>query len=234
MKTSSGMDRTDADSRAPCLRWLRRAPAGIAEERAGRRLGVLSGTFNPPTLAHLALARQAASQLGLAEVLFVLPATPPHKERLEAPLADRAAMLVCAVEGEPTFSAASCTAGLFVEIHQALVTEYPADTRAVFLAGRDAAERILLRWPYADPGQALAEMFARFDVAVAARGGGFTLPAGSAAERYRGQIHGLELPAEFGSVSATRVRERLGRGENVAGVVSDEVAAYIVRHRLYR
>ena len=42
-----------------------------------RRLGILPGTFNPPTLAHIALARAALAQVD--EVLFVLPREFPHK-----------------------------------------------------------------------------------------------------------------------------------------------------------
>ena len=35
-------------------------------------------------------------------------------------------------------------------------------------------------------------------------------------------------------VSATEIRERVGRGESLAGLVAEPVEAYIVRNRLYR
>ena len=133
----------------PKLRWLRRAPAGIVTsasaggrpEPSAPRLGVLSGTFNPPTRAHLALAEHASRELRLDEVLFVLPETPPHKKQLEASLEDRAEMLLRALAGSKEFSAAIATHGLFLDIHRALAPHYPPGTRVFFLVGEDAAER---------------------------------------------------------------------------------------------
>src|SRR5437879_13843505 len=85
----------------PRLRWLRRAPAGISVKGADAprppRLGILSGTFNPPTRAHLALAEAALAALELAEVLFVLPEVLPHKDQLEASLEAREEMLLLAI-----------------------------------------------------------------------------------------------------------------------------------------
>ena len=43
-----------------------------------RRLGILPGTFNPPTRAHVALAEAALGEVD--EALFVLPRSFPHKE----------------------------------------------------------------------------------------------------------------------------------------------------------
>jgi nicotinate (nicotinamide) nucleotide adenylyltransferase len=214
------------------LRWLRRAPRGLAD-RAGR-LGVLSGTFNPPTLAHLALAQRALDLARLDEVLLVLPEAPPHKRDLEAPLADRAAMLERLAELDPRLSAAVTARGLFLEIHAAVAPNYPAGTRQHFLAGRDAAQRILLDWPYSDPRQALEEMFARFDVIVAERGGAFTIPVDSLLDRFRARIHTLEMPAEWEGVSATEVRRRLAEGEPINALVPATIVEYIRQRHLYR
>jgi nicotinic acid mononucleotide adenylyltransferase len=90
------------------MEFFRRAAA-----RPGR-LGVLAGTFNPPTRAHLALAQAA---LGCAdEVVFVLPRAFPHKAYGGASFEDRVRMLAAAVGDEPRFSIAASGAGLFIEI----------------------------------------------------------------------------------------------------------------------
>ena len=226
---------SDSPADEPTLRWLRHAPAGIAGSNQGEpRLGVLSGTFNPPTRGHLALSERAAEELSLDEVLFVLPETPPHKEELEASLDERAQMLLLALTGHPKFSAAITTHGLFLDIHRAVVQHYPAATRLFFLAGRDAAERILLRWPYENPEKALAEMFARFQFAVAERGGQLLVPADSPAARYKAQIYSVPMPPGYEKLSATLARELVGRGEPIEDVVPKEVASYIALCRLYQ
>jgi nicotinate-nucleotide adenylyltransferase len=222
------------DTQEPGLRWLLRAREGIAARQAqAPRLGVLGGTFNPPTRAHLILAAEATRALDLHEVLFVLPETPPHKGRLEAPLGDRAEMLTRAIASEPRSSAAVCTHGLLLDIHRAVAPEYPRETRIIFLTGRDAAERILLHWPYDDPLRALDAMFARFEFGVAAREGAFRFPPESAAARHAAKVHSFRLPPEFEPISATHVRKSLARGESVDQLLPSAVALFIRERGLY-
>jgi nicotinate (nicotinamide) nucleotide adenylyltransferase len=228
---------------APTLRWLRRASRGVLQltgpaapgaPASPPRLGVLSGTFNPPTLAHVALAERAMKQLRLSEVLFVLPAEPPHKAQLGASLEERAQMLWLTVQGRESFSAALCSHGLLLDIHRAAADHFPAATQYLFLAGRDAAERILVHWPYDDIVRALEEMFGRFDFGVADREGKLHLPAGSPAEKYRRQIHSIDLGENFYRISASEVRERAARQESIAELVPDGVAELIESRGLYR
>jgi nicotinate (nicotinamide) nucleotide adenylyltransferase len=232
-----------AKEKLPTLRWLRRATQGIASGRTSQvsqtgvtvpRLGVLSGTFNPPTRAHIALAEAASTQLKLDEVLFVLPEVPPHKTDLEASLEERAQMLWVAVQEHPQFSAALVSHGLFLDIHRAVAPHYPAETEIIFLVGKDAAERILLDWPYENLDQALAEMFAHFSFAVAVRSGNFRVPAGSAAEKYATKIIPLDLAEDVQEVSATRARKCAARGEELGEIVPDAVAEMIENRGLYR
>ena len=77
------------------------------------RLGILPGAFNPPTRAHMALAR--ASLAVTDEVLFVLPRAFPHKVYDGASFPDRLEMLRQALADEPRFSIASTDAGLFLD-----------------------------------------------------------------------------------------------------------------------
>lgn len=215
-------------------RWLRRAWSGQRRGAEVLRLGVLSGTFNPPTRAHLALAERAAEQLTLDEVVFVLPEMPPHKEQLEATLEERAELLVAAIRLRPDFSAAIVSHGLFLEIHEALEREYPPGIRMFILVGQDTAERILLRWPYEDSEEALRQMFARFDIVVADRGKAFQLPADSPAARNTSKIHLLQMRGGTAHISATRARERLQRDEPIADLVPPGVEDLIRRRGLYR
>jgi nicotinate-nucleotide adenylyltransferase len=49
------------------------------------KVALLGGTFNPPHLAHLLCASEAADQLGLDRVILMPVFTPPHKEIADDP-----------------------------------------------------------------------------------------------------------------------------------------------------
>ncbi len=180
----------------------------------GRRLGVLPGTFNPVTLAHLALAEAALKVVD--EVVFVLPRQFPHKAYSGASLDQRIELLGLALEGKRRFSAAICERGLFVEIAGECREAYGADVRLSFLCGRDAAERIA-NWDYGHPG-AFLEMLEQFDFLVAGRSGEYRPPEGLSSSFAR-----LDLNGTFDHVSASEVRTRIGRGEPWEHLVPEAV-----------
>jgi nicotinate-nucleotide adenylyltransferase len=171
---------------------------------APSRLGILPGTFNPITVAHVALARAALSQVD--EVVYVLPRVFPHKEYGNATFAQRVELLLAATGEEPGFSVAGANGGLFLEIAAECRAAYGNQAAFTFLCGRDAAERIV-NWDYGRPG-ALAGMLRQFDLLVAARGGEYAPPA-----EFRAAIRCIQLAEEFDRVSATEVRARVARGE---------------------
>ncbi|MGH9604335.1 MAG: nicotinate (nicotinamide) nucleotide adenylyltransferase [Terracidiphilus sp.] len=72
---------------------------------SGRRsVAYFGGSFDPPHLGHLAVARAARQALGLDRVLFAPVGTQPLKPRgASASFADRVAMTRLAIEDEPGF-----------------------------------------------------------------------------------------------------------------------------------
>lgn len=192
------------------MRFFQRAKSNPAA------LGILAGTFNPPTRAHLRLARAALGRVD--EVLFVLPRTFPHKSYDEVGFRERLAMLEAALKGEPRVSIGSSEGGLFIEIARECREVYPPGTRLVFLCGRDAAERIV-NWDYGKAG-AFAKMLDEFELLVAPRGGPYVAP-----EEMRGKIHSLEC--DCGGISATEVRERIRRGEPWEKLVPQEIVEMV-------
>jgi nicotinate-nucleotide adenylyltransferase len=169
-----------------------------------QKLGVLAGTFNPPTRAHIALARAALAVVD--EVLFVLPRMLPHKEWEGARFEDRLRMLKTAIEDEPRFSIAASERGLFIEIARECRAKYGPRVELYFLCGRDAAERIV-NWDYGHPG-AFVEQLTEYQLLVAPRKGDYEPPP-----EMRGRIHRLAVPPDYDEVSATEVRRRIGSGE---------------------
>src|SRR5204862_2850660 len=66
-----------------------------------KRVGIFGGTFNPPHLAHLVCASEAAVQLRLDRVLLTPVAVPPHKEaRADPGAAERLELCRLAVAGD--------------------------------------------------------------------------------------------------------------------------------------
>lgn len=70
----------------------------------GDLIGVLGGTFDPPHLAHLILADEACSVLGLKRVLWVVTAQPPHKQNQSiSSVEHRVAMVKLVTDADPMF-----------------------------------------------------------------------------------------------------------------------------------
>lgn len=67
-----------------------------------RPIGLLGGSFDPIHVGHVQLARDALTQLRLAEVRF-MPAGEPWQKAVVADAAQRAHMVELAIRGEPKF-----------------------------------------------------------------------------------------------------------------------------------
>ena len=178
-----------------------------------RKLGVVAGSFNPPTVAHQELVYAAGFLVD--EVLCVVPSVFPHKEFVGATLEQRLKMLASA-ELAKGASIAVSEKGLFIDIARECREHYGADTQLYFVCGRDAAERILT-WDYGRPG-VVEEMLQEFELLVAARGGEFQPPS-----EFQHRVHPLGLQAAHDHVSSTEVRERIGRGEPWEHLVPAEI-----------
>jgi nicotinate (nicotinamide) nucleotide adenylyltransferase len=183
------------------------------------RLGILPGAFNPPTKAHLALAKAAVQ---FDQILFVLPRELPHKRYSGVTFEERMDLLLTAVEGDPRFAVAASDGGLFIQIAAECREAYGAHPNLTFLCGRDAAERIV-NWDYGYPG-AFSAMLKEFEMLVASRNGNYLPPA---ALRHR--IHALELSENCDHIAATEVRERIGLDESWRELVPETIADEVKR-----
>ena len=105
------------------------------------RLGILPGSFNPPTLAHLALAQAALAELD--EVVLVLPRVFPHKTYDGASFTQRVDLLRAVLGHHPRLAAAVSVGGLFIEIAQECRAAYGPNVQLAFICDRDAAERMV-------------------------------------------------------------------------------------------
>ncbi len=218
----------------------------------GDACGVLGGSFDPVHFGHLHVAEELRRCLRLSRVLLLPAAVPPHKSGDQiAPAAHRRAMLELALRGRDGLEL--CT----LELDRGGVT-YTIDTlrslrsgqpplRPVFLLGSDLLAQ-LPSW------RGWRDMVREFDLALAGR-------AGHALETSRGELHPeiagrlIEVPADAAAVaalepgrggrifcprlapvpiSASEIRARAARGNDLAGLVPAPVAEYIQRSGLYR
>lgn len=189
--------------------------------RAGvqpRRLGVFPGSYNPPTRAHMALAK--AALLTTDEVVFVIPRTFPHKSFEGASFDQRIAMLRRLATADPRFSVAATAGGLFLDIARELRGAYEPSPEFKFLCGRDAAERII-NWDYGH-AEAVPRMLEEFELLVAARAGAYDPPPEIA-----GRVHLLPLEEDYGSLSATEVRTKIRQGLAWEHLVPEAIAEQV-------
>jgi nicotinate-nucleotide adenylyltransferase len=197
------------------LEFLFRQPGNPA------RVALFPGAWNPPTVAHLEIAR-AARKLA-DEVVWVLPRRLPHKSFESASLEARAKMLDLIVRpegGEAGFSAALSDEGLYVAMAGEAQQFFGSSAEIALVCGRDAAERIA-GWDYGQPG-VFDAMLDRHRLLVAARAGDYRPP-----RRHRKRILRLPLEAPFDAVSSSEVRRRIAAGLAWRELVPAPIAAVV-------
>lgn len=192
-----------------------------------KRIGLFGGSFDPPHLAHLALARSARDELRLDELRWLLAAAPWQKAgRPVTPAAQREAMVRLAIAGEPRFVLERHeleVAGPSVTLHtvQALQAAEPGATWFLVIGADQHAN--LHTW------RGFEELLDHVVLAVAQRPGP-TPAVDPAVRRHRHRV----LPLPLLPISSTEVRACAARGERVDALVPTAVADYIERHHLYR
>jgi nicotinate-nucleotide adenylyltransferase len=197
------------------------------------RIGILGGSFNPPHLAHLVCASEAATQLDLDRVLLTPVAAPPHKdadrdpgpqERLElcrlAIVGDER-LGVCDIEvrrGGPSY-----TVDTLRELH----ARDPGDD-LTFIVGGDIALG-LPSWHEPEAVLGLARL------AVAERSGaGRQDIAMRLAECFADAAPPVFFDMPRLDISSSQIRRRVAEGRTIRYLVPDLVAEHIARGRLYR
>jgi len=191
-----------------------------------KRIGLFGGTFDPPQLAHSALARCARDALPLDEVRWIPTGVPWQKTHEITEARHREAMVRLAIAGESGFVLERCElerAGpsyTLQTVHELQQRERAASW--VLLIGSDQYNNLHTwhGWP---------ELLQLVTLAVAERPG---VALQTAPEVARVPHRLLPLPPR--DVSATDIRARVARSESIAGLVSDAVARYIAQHHIYR
>ena len=188
-------------------------------------VGILGGTFDPVHNAHLATAGRALETLGASRILWIPTGTPRYRDPPVASAGHRVAMLELAIEGEPRCAIdrrelAPDASGYTYDTLLALRAELGERVPLVMLVGADQYEK-LGSWHRS------GELFSLCRFAV------FGRPASDAriSESARPGVIQVEMAPI--PISATEIRARIARGEDVSGALPGPVLRYIQRHHLY-
>lgn len=188
------------------------------------RLGVFGGTFDPPHVAHLAVAEAAREQAALDRVLWVPTATSPFKrDGSAAAAAHRLEMVRLATADHPAFAVEDLEVrrggvSYTVDTLRALAERHPEADLALVLGGDAYAS--LPGWREADTIQTLARLV------VYGRPGDALPPEPPPGVLF---VEGPRL-----DLSSTELRRLLAAGRSARYLVPEPVRAYIAERGLYR
>lgn len=220
-------------------------------DATGGVLGIFGGTFDPLHVAHLRLGLEAREALDLAEVCLIPAGSPPLRAAPRCAASHRLAMVERAIATLPGFSvdpgevqaaADSAAPSYTVATLERQRRRHGPQRPLVLLLGADAFARLESwhRW---------RELFGLAHIAVATRPGHeLTVGAGETAldAEFKARQGGAPdlgaapagriVPFAITAleISASAIRERLGRGLSVRYLVPDAVLDYIESHQIYR
>lgn len=194
-----------------------------------QRIGLFGGSFNPPHLAHLALARVALQQLQL-DVLRWLPAGQPwQKDAAQLASAEQRLTMVRLLVGDAPGMVVDDRelrrpgASYTIDTVRELQSECPG-ARLMLILGQDQYQKL-------DTWRDAAQLRTLVTFAVAARDG----QTPQAPPSWAGLAHDIiVLPLPRYDLSATLIRQQIAAGLSVSPLVGEAVARYIDKTHLYR
>ena len=181
---------------------------------------VFGGTFDPPHLAHVELAKDAMAHLQCDKVLFVIAAKSPFKQStVQTEDEHRLAMLKLALTKEPwseisTLELDRGGTSYTIDTLQTLQKQYGENVNFTLLIGEDQAESFD-KWRNIEAIESIA------NVVVLGRDG-------YKSDRFQA------LPFHTNPISSTQIRTRCRNSQSIKNLVSPPVWSYITTHNLYK
>ncbi len=199
------------------------------------RVGILGGSFDPPHAGHLMIAREAMERVALDRVLFIPAGEQWLKEGQDvAPAIHRLAMTHLLAGSTDAFAVSDMEITrpgptYTVDTLRELRETSPPGTEYFFILGEDSVAD-LPRWH--EP----AELVTLCRFIAMPRAGDAGRPdltaAYDAIPGLRERVTVLEDAPRM-DVSSSSIRDMLGIGASLRGVVPEAVVKYITAHRVY-
>ncbi len=209
-----------------------------------RTVGVFGGTFDPIHCGHLRMASELKAALKLDEMRLMPCKEPPHRQLTSASVAQRVAMVECALAEHPELTLDLQELeregpSYSVNTVQCLRQQLGGDVSLCFAMGMDSLVNLpsWYRWE---------ELLHSAHIVVAARPG-WSLPSSGPMVEYlaehqqaadflkRAPAGGIVIQdLSMLPISSSDIRERLQAGKTLTDLVPAGVMAYITEHGLYQ
>jgi nicotinic acid mononucleotide adenylyltransferase len=226
----------------PLLRELMDAPEPVLRLRTElpdpepRVVALLSGSFDPITIGHEALAEAALMKANLVVLVYSVRTLPKDIDSPPPLLTEdeRRAALEAFCEARPRMEPALCSHGLLAEQAAAAAARFPA-SEIVLVMGSDKVRQLLdARW-YEDRDRTLGSLFQRARILYAVRVGDAgrieALVGQPPNDVWKDRFTPLDVSPEVAGISSRAVREQLALGANVSAFVPSEAAVILEQRR---
>ena len=195
------------------------------------RIGIFGGSFNPPHLGHLNIAKEVAKKLNIKKIILLPSGNPPHKIGLDILDAKhRLSMLKLATKGQDEFIISEIEINrkgytYTIDTLRELNCVYGGKYNFFYLIGADSLEN-LSKWKDYEELSKLCKF-----VVVLRKG--YTkesLEEMILKNQYNAEVVDINCV----DVSSTYIRDSIKNNKNVSGLISPKVEEYIRDNNLYR
>ena len=194
------------------------------------RIGILGGSFNPPTIAHLMLAEHIAGRY--ADQVMFMPVGDLYEKSGLVTSVHRLKMLELAIGSNPRFSLSVLEAeqsgrGYTIDTLRALQKTYPY-AELLFMVGSDH----LAGLPY---WYKIVELLSEFKILLLTRAEDNPtdeINANTMLKRYSDRII-IISDHPRSNLSSAAIREKIKLGESIRYLTENSVMHYIHEHGLY-
>jgi len=200
-----------------------------------KRIGVLGGAFNPPHFGHLKIAETAKKKLKLDEIIFIPTGIPALKKERLAKAEDRLKMVSLLIEGKKGFKVLDYEIkkkkkSFTIETISYLKKKFK-NSEIFWIIGEDSFREIIQeKWKGGLKVLDLAKfvVFTRPEHKFCLRG----LPK-KFEKNKEIALKKVILIKKSIPISATKIREKIKKGESVEKLLPKKVLDYIKEKKLY-
>lgn len=197
------------------------------------KIGFFGGTFDPPHLGHLALARKALEQMELDQVLWVLTPLSPIKRKTFATLEQRIKMVELIVSAENYFKLSRVDTDrnppyYSVDTAKLIRQQYQEPIELYFILGADSL-KYLPKWYHHKE-----LIFDRLDGIIVADRPGVTIDMNDLDSDVPGiqkRLNRINMPKI--NISSANIREAIAQGRDMSSMVTESVYELIQKEAIY-